>query len=348
MNWIIKNLITNKRNNTILYVIVIGLLVINFSNLIKQPNIKLSISVFIVFVTVFKTFSDYWYRHLYRKNQKILDNIKELSKNGEYQEIVNNANKIRIIKPHILEKTYWLGFANVYLNNPKFALECFNRVEKDFPDFSGLFYHKGLSLIDLNRNEEAIDILTYAIKLDKNWQNYDQRGVAYMNINEYELAEKDFVKSIELKIDHSNTCNLGVLNDKKGNHKKAIEFYNKSIEAYKENANAFHNRGLANYYLENFEKSIEDYTKVLEINPKRDGSLYKRAIAYQAIKKYDLAIKDFDKAEELGSKNEYLFLNRGICEIEKGDKKSGLRDLKKALELDCAEAEGLIKKNEHE
>ena len=186
--------------------------------------------------------------------------------------------------------------------------------------------------------------MTRSIELEKNWQNLDQRGVAYINIDKLEEAENDLRESVTLKPDSSNTCNLGVLLDKKGLHKEAIEYYKKSIKINPVNENAFYNRALANYCLENYQDSILDNTKVIKINSSRHWAYYNRALSRQKINDLELAIKDFDAAEKLGNRNEYLFLNRGFCKCEIGETSSGFIDLRKASELDCKEADGLIEK----
>jgi len=44
---------------------------------------------------------------------------------------------IKIVKPQLTEKTYWIGFANLYLNNPQKALLEFELVESEYKNFGG-------------------------------------------------------------------------------------------------------------------------------------------------------------------------------------------------------------------
>jgi len=349
MNWIIINLITNKRNNNIIYAIVIGLLLISFSDLIENREINIAISIFVLLVSIIKGTMDFWYRNLDKRNQKIIEKIKDLAKNANYEEIINLAEKVKIIKPHIAEKKYWLGYAFLYKknSNSKKALDYFKGLEKEFPFLSSLFYLKGIALIDENRLEEAINELSLSIKLENNWQNYEQRGVAYLKLEKYELAEKDLEKSVYLKKDCSNLDNLGVLFDRQGKHKEAIDFYNKSIDLNNNNPNAFYNRALANFYIKKYDNAILDNTETIKLEPNRAWAYYNRALCFQELGKYDLAITDFNKAEELEIKDKYLYLNRGICKSENNEIKEGLNDLKKAVGLDCSEASELIKKYEN-
>jgi hypothetical protein len=76
-------------------------------------------SLYVIGLLIIKELLNYWYKNLYRRNQKILDDIKQFSRTGNYSKIIEQAQLIKIVKPQLSEKTYWTGFANVYLNNPQ-------------------------------------------------------------------------------------------------------------------------------------------------------------------------------------------------------------------------------------
>jgi len=348
MDWIILNLITNKRNNKLIYGILFGIIILDFLNdqigFINQKYLIVDFSLYAIGLLIIKEILNYWYKNLYRKNQRILENIKEISRTGNYTKIIEQAELIRIVKPQLTEKTYWTGFAYLYLNNPQKALLEFDLVESEYQNFGGFFYHKGLALIDSGDFDKAIEYLTRSIDLEQNWQNLDQRGVANLRSGKLIKAENDLRKSIELKEDSSNTCNLGVLLDKMGKHKEALEFYNRSIEIKSENPNAFYNRALANYYLENYQDSIADNSKTIELDSERHWAYYNRALSNQKLNELESAIKDYDYAQKLGNEDKHLFMNRGFCKCESGDISNGLIDLKQADKMDCEEAKELIEK----
>ena len=348
MDWIILNLITNKRNNKLIYGVLFGIIILDFSNdqlgFIKEKYLIVDFSILAIALLIIKEILNYWYRSLFRKNQSIIENIRQLSQAGNYPEIIEQAKLIKIIKPQLTEKIYWIGFANVYLNNSRKALQDFDSIESEYANFNGFFYHKGLALIDSGDNKRAIEYLTHSIELEKTWQDFDQRGVAYMNIDKLEEAENDLRESVKIKEESSNTCNLGVLLDKKGQHVEAMKFYNQSIEFKSDNPNAFYNRALANYYLENYQDSISDNTKTIELDSSRHWAYYNRALSKQKVNELKLAIEDYNSANKFGNNDKYLYLNRGFCKCESGDITNGLIDLNKASELDCKEAKELIVK----
>jgi tetratricopeptide (TPR) repeat protein len=346
MDWIILNLITNKRNNNLIYGFLFGLITLDFLNdqigFIKEKYLIVDFSLLLIGLLILKGILNFWYKSLYRRNQRILENIKDFSRTGNYSEIIEQAQLIKIVKPQLTEKIYWIGFANLYLNNPQKALLDFELVESEYQNFGGFYYHKGIGLIDSGNYDKAIEYLTRSIDLEQNWQNLDQRGVAYLRSDQLFEAENDLRKSIELKEDSSNTCNLGVLLDKKGKHKEAMEFYNQSIEIKSENPNAYYNRALANYYLENYQDSISDNSKTIELDSESHWAYYNRALSNQKINELESAIKDYDFAQKLGNVDKHLYMNRGFCKCESGDITNGLIDLKQADKLDCKEAKELI------
>jgi tetratricopeptide (TPR) repeat protein len=348
MDWIIVNLITNKRNNKLIYGILFGIIILDFLNdqvgFINEKYLIVDFSLYAIGLLIIKQILNYWYKSLYRENQTILDYIRKLSQTGNYAKIMEQAQLIKIIKPQITEKIYWTGFANLYLNNYEKALQYFDSIESEYGDSSGFLYNKGLALIDSGDNEKAIEYLARSIELERTWKNLDQRGVAYMHIDKFEEAENDLRESNKLKEESSNTCNLGVILDKQGRHEEALKFYTKSIELKSNNQNAFYNRGLANFYLKNYQDSIFDNTKAIELNPSRHWTYYNRALSRQKINEFKLAIEDYDSAEYYGNNDKYLYLNRGYCKCESGEITNGLTDLIKAMDMDCKEAKVMIEK----
>ncbi len=348
MDWIILNLITNKKNNKLIYGFLFGIIVLDFLNdqigFINKKYLIIDFSLYAIGLLIVKEILNYWYKNLCHRNQRILENIKEISRTGNYSKIIEQAQLIKIVKPQLIEKTYWTGFAYLYLNNPHKALLEFDLIESDYQNFSGFFYHKGLALIDSGNFEKAIEYLTRSIELEKTWQNLDQRGVAYMKIDKLNEAEQDFRKSVELKEDSTNTCNLGVLLGRKGNNQESLEFLDKSINLKFDNPNAFYNRAKVYYNLENYQDSILDNTKTIELDSDRHDAYYNRALSRQKQNKLELAIEDYNLIEKYRLNDKYLFLNRGYCKCEIGDISNGLIDLKQAEKLDCEEAKELIEK----
>jgi len=96
----------------------------------------------------------------------------------------------------------------------------------------------GLSSLNLNRTEKAIENFSRAINIDP------QRADGYLG--------------------RANTLNT------MGRYEEALNDYNRALEIDPNMANAYVNRGIAYSHLGKVEKAIADYEKGMEIDPKID------------------------------------------------------------------------------
>jgi len=60
-----------------------------------------------------------------------------------------------------------------------------------------------------------------------------------------------------------------------------IEIFSEVIELNPKCANAYNDRGAANYVLGKCDKSIKDFTKSIELDPNNPGHYYNRGNAYK-------------------------------------------------------------------
>ena len=65
-----------------------------------------------------------------------------------------------------------------------------------------------------------------------------------------------------------------------GEYEKAIECFDKAIELDPNDADAYNNRGVAYYNLEEYERAIEDYDKAIALDPNYAKAYENRRIAY--------------------------------------------------------------------
>ncbi len=169
----------------------------------------------------------------------------------------------------------------------------------------------------------------------RNHISYNNRGIAYSEKGEHDLAIKDFDKAIELNPDYAEAYNnRGNVYDEKGDFEKAVADFNMAINTKSDYAEAYINRGVAygknymfdeavknlntaikinqyhagayfnlgNVYLLNgkFKKSIENYNMSLSIDPDDAISYCHRGFAWLHIKEWDSARSDLTVAKDLG------------------------------------------------
>lgn len=80
----------------------------------------------------------------------------------------------------------------------KIAISEIDKILIDEPDFCEALRDKGRLLIDLKREEEAIECFKKALKLKKNGELYNDLAVCYFNLQKYEEALNCYYEAIKL------------------------------------------------------------------------------------------------------------------------------------------------------
>jgi Flp pilus assembly protein TadD len=128
-------------------------------------------------------------------------------------------------------------------------------------------FQKALDKINKNQLEEAIDLLTLAIKYDSfNPFYYNHRAISYLNRKDFELALFDMNKSIELDENYAYfyTCR-GFLKVRMGDPEGAINDYERSLELDPENEITYNNLGLVFEQMGNMKGANKMYNKSNQI-----------------------------------------------------------------------------------
>ncbi len=128
-------------------------------------------------------------------------------------------------------------------------------------------------------------------------------------------------------------CNRGTAYWKLGNHRQAMEDYNKAIECSPKYPTAYYNRGVAHTDLGNYRQGIEDYNRAIELNPRYGDAYNNRGNAYRKIGFHKQAVGDYEKAIALHPRYAPFYYNRGIAYLDLGDARQAMDDYTKAIEL---------------
>ena len=193
--------------------------------------------------------------------------------------------------------------------------------------------------MDEKEREELLkEIEDYTKKIEENPNNasyYNNRGIAYSNLEDYEKAIQDYSRAIELNPNDNISCyNRGTAYYCLKEFEKAIENYNKGIELNPNDNFAYFNRGNIHFKLEKCEKAIQDYNKAIELEP-NDASYYNnRGTIFTNLEKYEEAIQDYNKAIELEPNDASTYFNRSIAFANLNNYDKAIENLNKAIELD--------------
>lgn len=165
--------------------------------------------------------------------------------------------------------------------------------------------------------------------------HYYERGIEYMNNNQYEEGIENFNRSIWLnfgsKRAHKTYWNRGVAYKKLGKSEQAIEDFSQAIYLYSkyvEEAQSainlslyFNERGLTYHSFNKYELAINDYDKSIELNPKFGQAYINRSVTNFSLNKYQFAVCDLVKSIEFGANPSYG-LRKSLGEVcrKLGDK----------------------------
>ncbi len=184
--------------------------------------------------------------------------------------------------------------------------------------------------------------LTYG---EPNTYAFNNRGIAYQKIGEYELALEDFKKSIILNSLHTKSYyNIGIVYAENEKPDSAITYFDKAITQKTDYIDAYLNRGVAYNNLGQYEKALQDFGRVITINPKDEMAYSNRGLVYLELKQYNDALKDFSRAIMLNPNRAQTYYLRGKTKLLLGDKESALKDFTTALNLKPGMIDTLIKR----
>ena len=196
-------------------------------------------------------------------------------------------------------------------------------------------FEEGNKLYENGDYQGAIAKYTEAIKLNPKYASaYNNRGVAYADLQNYTQAIADYTKAIELNPKNAEAYNnRGIAYGKMKNYEAAIADFNKAIQLNPKYAKAYYNRGFAYYNMENYEAAIADYTKAIQLNPKYAEAYNNRGVAYRHMKNYDAAIADFTKAISISPNHWQMYYGRALCYQALGNNVRAQADYAKARQL---------------
>ena len=219
--------------------------------------------------------------------------------------------------------------------------------------------YKSLHTLNRSKNpEQGLNYLLHALKLEKTTNNPNALADTYSKVGWSYLFEVERVDSAKLYLDNAykisleakDTTNiataltfLGLLNQRKGYYKTALDYYFESLK-YKESLN---DAGRLSYsynliaktlsFQEQYEKSLEFYLQALKIkedaNGKGEMALLRQNIGevYLKMGQYDEAIAYYDKALETRIRKGNLKA-QSLCYIGLGYSYLAKEDTQRAIE----------------
>ena len=159
---------------------------------------------------------------------KLIDNYTTI---GAYEKAKEHILQGLSIDPDNSTLHSHLGYYYIRTHQADSSVQIFRKIDKEDmneADKINLLY----SLSFAGESEEAIEIADELLRIYPNYSNiYGNRALAYLRAKNYEMAEKDFMKTLELKPNNPWVFRwLGTLYYEQGDKEKACKYFNKANE----------------------------------------------------------------------------------------------------------------------
>ena len=217
----------------------------------------------------------------------------------------------------------------------KEAIEHYtNALDKDL-QLASVYNNRGNAYNNIEESDLAIADFDMAIQLDSNLvETYNNRGNAYGMKGEYHLAIADFNTAIQLKPDYPEAHNnRGNAYDKKGEYDLAIENFNAAIHLRQDYAEAHNNRGITYAHKNEYDLAIKDYNKAIEIENDYVNAYNNRGTAYKEKGDFNAAITNFNEAIRLTPDRVEAYVNRGNAYNNLDENDLAIKDFNTAIKL---------------
>jgi tetratricopeptide (TPR) repeat protein len=218
--------------------------------------------------------------------------------------------------------------------------------------FLSLISSFGLDSSILNVDETRILLSRASLENPQTARDFYARGLSYLEKNQYEGALNDFSSALRIddtladayarratvRISILRTQNLGQ-NDGFSREEMSdiFEDLNRAISIDPENFFAYLKRAAAYSLIGEHESGLLDANRAIDLNP-GDGSMYvTRSFIYFNLEEHETVIRDCNTALELNLDNSdtaTAYNNRSLSRYYLGDRLGAIEDLNRAIDLD--------------
>jgi len=186
---------------------------------------------------------------------------------------------------------------------------------------------------DVWKNSETLwtDVIKKYPEQKIGWYNL---GHYYSETQQYEKSIPDFTKVIMLKPrDFESYFNRAQSYRFAGHIQNALDDYASAIAINPEEIQPYLCRGTAYAGLKDNVRSKEEFQKAIDLQPDNYRGWFGKGNADLYLRKFDQALMDYNKTIELFPGYADAWYNRALVYANVGDKKNGLENLQRAMEL---------------
>ncbi len=223
------------------------------------------------------------------------------------------------------------------------------------PFYPNSFGNRGIALLMLGRDQEALESFQQAVNLwNRPWNYrgdtrrsragaYEGLGQAYHRLGQDAAALEAYNQAIAIDPSDPNafTGRGDVLTDR-NLFDEAIADYGQAIQLNAQQSRAFAGRGIAAYLQGRDEAALADLDQAITLDPNYIKAYSYRGAAHARRGQNDLAMADYDAVIRLMPENAGAYKDRGGVLYRLGRYDSAIRDLDESIRLDPKRASAYL------
>jgi len=232
----------------------------------------------------------------------------------------------------------------IALNNRGRAYVWLGQLDKGFADFDNAvrlyphertFYTRGMAYLNINRYDKAMQDLMKSIDLNPEFgEAYYGLSLVKANEDSLDLALQLCDKADQLSDMQSLSRQIRfTIYQKKADFKAVINELTELIKLDPTNPTYYNNRGLAKNQLKEYADAISDFDYAIKLDAKMAFAFNNKAFALLKLEQFDHALETVNASLDLNNKNAYAFKNRAEIFIALNAKQKACIDLAQAEKL---------------
>ena len=210
------------------------------------------------------------------------------------------------------------------------------------------YNNRGVAYSDLNDFDRAVPDFDQALKLNPSYAlAFSSRGSAYYRKKDYDRAIKDYDQALRLKPDDAFYFDSrGNVYDDKGDSDHAFQDYAQAIRLDGKNGSYYVDRGLAYGHKGDTSHALADFDEAVRLNPEDAVAYASRGSLFAQNGDYEPAIRDYNQAVRLTPNSPNALIARGAVYLKQDDYDHTIEDMDQALRMNPKAADALANRGE--